>query len=73
MDPAHQRMGIGAALLARAKAWAVEQGATETALDTASKAKEQINFYLACGYSEVDFTRWPGKTYESSIFAKELL
>jgi len=73
VEPDWQGKGVGSALLSRAEAWACEQGADETALDSAAKAKELIDFYLSRGYSEVDFTRWQGKNYESLIFAKELM
>jgi GNAT superfamily N-acetyltransferase len=45
VDPAHRSEGIGAALLAEARSWAGERGATHLELDTAEARRDAQRFY----------------------------
>jgi GNAT superfamily N-acetyltransferase len=45
VDPARRSEGIGAALLARAREWAAERGATHLELDTAEARSDAQRFY----------------------------
>jgi GNAT superfamily N-acetyltransferase len=45
VDPAHRSEGVGAALLAEARSWAGERGATHLELDTAEARRDAQRFY----------------------------
>ncbi|WP_428267378.1 GNAT family N-acetyltransferase [Haliangium sp.] len=52
--PAHQRRGVGRALVAAAAAWARDQGATELASDTWADHEQSILAHQALGFEIVD-------------------
>ena len=70
--PSHQSRGIGSRLLARAESWAVSNGYSELALDTAEGAQHLVELYRRRGYEHVGFVHWEGKRYRSVLMAKRL-
>jgi ribosomal protein S18 acetylase RimI-like enzyme len=52
VDPAHQGLGVGRALLAEAESWMASAGRPRVYLETAGRAQYAPTraFYLACGY-----------------------
>ena len=57
--PTHERTGTGRRLMARAEAWAREQGHTRLTLETGATNTAARSFYAALGYvtEEVVLTR----------------
>ena len=70
VDPAHQGMGCGKALLHAAEHWARKRGYCELALDTPASASHLIAFYRAQGFRGVGEMHKPGKAYRSAILSK---
>ncbi len=54
VDPAHQKSGVGRALLARAEEEARQAGFDSIYLYTHEKMTENLAFYSAIGYAEFD-------------------
>lgn len=54
VEPAHQRQGIGRALVEAAERWAHEAGFHEIASDTELENADGIAAHLALGYEEVE-------------------
>jgi aminoglycoside 6'-N-acetyltransferase I len=54
VDPAHQRGGIGRALVAAAEAWALAHGFDEIASDTELENVTGLAAHLALGFEETD-------------------
>lgn len=52
VDPAHQGLGVGRALLEAAERWVAEEGRARVYVETAGRAQYEPTraFYLACGY-----------------------
>ena len=72
VDPQAQDSGLGKSLLQAAEAWALSQGFSELALDTAEPATHLIALYRKWGYEIVDHVQWPEKTYCSVVMSKQL-
>ncbi|HVF19934.1 MAG TPA: GNAT family N-acetyltransferase [Mycobacteriales bacterium] len=72
VDPAHQRSGLGSALVAHVERRALALGAAELALDTAEQATDLIDWYLRLGYRRVDRVDWPATNFVSVVLAKSL-
>ncbi|MCC7138660.1 MAG: GNAT family N-acetyltransferase [Planctomycetes bacterium] len=72
VDPAVQRRGVGAALLAEAERVARAAGAVEVLGDTAETATHLVEYYRRRGWYVVGSVHWPGKTYRSVLLAKAL-
>jgi aminoglycoside 6'-N-acetyltransferase I len=54
VEPAHQRRGIGRALVRAAEAWALEHGYDEIASDTEIENATGLAAHLALGFEETD-------------------
>lgn len=72
VEPRARGTGIGRALYDRAQEYAVSNGATAMALDTAVSATELIQMYRRWGYREIARHRWGATNYESVVMRKEL-
>jgi GNAT superfamily N-acetyltransferase len=72
VEPEHQKVGIGSALLTFVEALARERGVQELALDTSEHAVDLIQFYTLKGYRFIEFIRWPNVNYRSVVLAKKL-
>ena len=72
IDPSTQNQGLAQALLRTAEDWALAQGYAAMAADMAEGASELTGFYRHMGYRAVAQHQWPGKTYRSNIFRKDL-
>lgn len=72
VDPSHQGLGVGKALLQAAEGWARKHGYHELALDTPAAATHLIAFYRAQGFRVVGEMHKPGKRYSSAILSKKL-
>ena len=72
VDPAHQGLGIGRALLDFAEQSARDGGAAELALDTSEHAAALLDFYARHGYRQVETVRWPVTNYSSLVLSKTL-
>jgi GNAT superfamily N-acetyltransferase len=70
VEPGHQKVGIGAALMARAESRAAECGAAVIALDTAEPARHLIAYYERRGYRIVDITQWKVTNYRSVVMSR---
>jgi GNAT superfamily N-acetyltransferase len=73
VDPDFQSQGIGLALMQACETWALQQGFTELALDTAQPAQHLVGWYQKLGYRIVDSVHWQGKVYVSHVFSKQLI
>jgi GNAT superfamily N-acetyltransferase len=72
VDPALQGAGLGRRLLDSAEAYALGQGCSEIALDTAEGADALIRLYERWGYAIVDRVDWDATNYVSVVMAKRL-
>lgn len=72
VEPELQGQGVGSRLMVHCEARALNDGATELALDTAVPAEHLIRWYTALGYREVGRIDWPVTNYESVILSKQL-
>lgn len=72
VEPGCQGQGIGSQLLARAEEWAIEQGCSKLALDTAEPASHLLKFYDHRGYTPINAVQWSEKAYRSVILCKHL-
>ena len=72
VDPAVQRRGVGAALLAEAGSIARAAGAVEVLGDTAETATHLVDDYGRHGWPAVGHVHGPGKTHRSALLAKAL-
>ena len=72
IEPSHQGLGIGRALLQRAEQWAREHGYRELALDTAERAAHLVQLYTRRGYRHVGWVTWPGKDFRCAVLSKPL-
>jgi len=72
VDPSHQGLDFGKALLASAERWARKRGYSELALDTPVDAAHLIGFYRSRGFRLVGEFQKPGKHYRSAIMGKTL-
>lgn len=59
-------------LIDAAEAWALTQGFTQIALDTAEPAAALRARYARRGYADVGTLQWAGKTYRSVLMCKPL-
>jgi GNAT superfamily N-acetyltransferase len=67
VDPAFKGQGIGRTLHQAAVEYALSKGARFLSLDTAAPAHDLIDTYTRWGYTIVERTSWPGKSYESVL------
>lgn len=72
VDPSLRRNGLGAALLSLVEELALEDGATELALDTAETAHHLVAYYGRRGYRLVDHVQWDVTNYRSVVLSKTL-
>jgi GNAT superfamily N-acetyltransferase len=72
VDPCHQGLGCGKALLQAAEEWTREHGYRELALDTPSDASHLVAFYRTQGFRVVGEMHRPGRRYRSAILSKTL-
>ena len=72
LDPDYRGQGLARMLLRQAEDWARERGYAAMAVDMAEGATELCAFYRHMGYRVVSSMRWPGKTYLSLVFRKDL-
>jgi GNAT superfamily N-acetyltransferase len=72
VDPAFRGRGVGRALHEHAVQFALANGATAMALDTAVPATHLIELYAKWGYREVERCQWNDTNYESVIMKKDL-
>ena len=72
VDPSHQGLECGKALMAAAEQWARKRGYCELALDTPLDAAHLIGFYRSRGFRLVGEFHKPGKHYRSAIMSKAL-
>lgn len=72
VDPSHQGLDCGKALLAAAEQWARRRGYCELALDTPADAAHLVGFYRSRGFRLVGEFHKPGKPYRSVIMSKTL-
>lgn len=72
VDPACQRGGVGAGLMAACEQWARAGGHRALALDTAMPAGHLRERYRRTGFAEVASVQWDGKRYRSVIMVKPL-
>lgn len=72
VHPALRGQGLAERLMDAAECWAVEQGYTHVALDTAKPAEALQRRYARRGYVEVGAVQWAGKTYASVVMVKAL-
>ena len=70
VDPAFQRMGIGARLLEIVEELARDMGAAEIALDTSEHATRLLELYHSRGYRVVDTVQWEDTNYRSLVLSK---
>lgn len=72
--PEHAGKGIGRALHDNAVTYAMQQGATRVALDTANAADQLIAMYIRWGYAVVGTCDWrPFTNYESVVMLRTLI
>ncbi len=72
VHPDCRGQGLAEQLIAAAEAWALAQGFTQIALDTAEPATALRRRYERRGYVTVGGVQWQGKTYASVLMAKPL-
>ncbi len=72
VDPRHQRLGIGRALMRAAAAWARVRGFTELALDTPVPAADLRVYYARQGFGLVDIVQVDGRDYRSAVMSRAL-
>lgn len=72
VHPDCRGQGVGERLIAAAEAWALAQGFTQIALDTAEPAIALRRRYERRGYVTVGAVQWQGKTYASVLMVKAL-
>lgn len=72
VDPDHQRLGIGTALLERVIQSARAAGCRELACDTAESATHLIALYERHGFRVVDRANWNMVNYASVILSRPL-
>ena len=73
VEPALQRAGLGARLVAHVESRATALGAQELALDTSEHATWLIAWYERLGYRQVDRADWrPQVNYRSVVLSKTL-
>jgi GNAT superfamily N-acetyltransferase len=72
VDPPFQGCGIGDKLVEHCEQWALKQGLTYIALDTAEPAQHLRSRYQRLGYRDVGFVQWESKAYRSVIMVKQL-
>jgi uncharacterized damage-inducible protein DinB/GNAT superfamily N-acetyltransferase len=72
VEPALQRAGLGARLMAHCERVARERGAARLVLDTAEPAAHLRTWYERLGCRAIGVDQWPGKTYRSVIYEKPL-
>jgi GNAT superfamily N-acetyltransferase len=72
VHPLARGQGVGEALIEAAEAWALAQGFSFVALDTAEPATALRARYVRRGYGEVGTVQWAGKTYASVLMHKAL-
>jgi D-alanine-D-alanine ligase len=73
VDPAHQRQGIGAALLKDAEEWMASSGRARIYIETSTRARYDgtRRFYLACGYElAAELPEFYGPEDGKAIFLK---
>jgi GNAT superfamily N-acetyltransferase len=70
--PAHQRNGIGAALLHTAESWARSRQYRELALDTPASAEALRDYYGRCGFRLSEVVQLEGKAYLSVVLSKAI-
>jgi GNAT superfamily N-acetyltransferase len=70
--PELQGLGIGTALLKYAEQFALEDGATELALDTVGEAHDLIEYYIRRGFRKVGEAKWDAVNYRSVILSKTI-
>ncbi len=73
VSPELQGQGIGALLMDRLEARALELGCTELALDTADRAVHLIHMYEKRGYRHVGTHQWSITNYQSVVLSKTLV
>ncbi|MCY4745206.1 GNAT family N-acetyltransferase [Pelomonas sp. UHG3] len=72
VHPDCRGQGLAEQLIAAAEAWALAQGFTQIALDTAEPATALRRRYERRGYRTVGGVQWRGKTYASVLMVKTL-
>lgn len=72
VHPDHRGAGHARRLLDRVIEHATASGAVMIGLDTAAPAMTLRRLYELWGFRDRELIRWPGKTYESVVMAKEL-
>jgi GNAT superfamily N-acetyltransferase len=72
VHPDCRGQGVGERLIDAAEAWALAQGFTQIALDTAEPATALRRRYERRGYVTVGTVQWQGKTYASVLMVKAL-
>lgn len=72
VHPDCRGQGVGKQLIDAAEAWALAQGFTQVALDTAKPAEQLQRRYARRGYVPVGEVQWAGKTYGSVLMVKTL-
>jgi GNAT superfamily N-acetyltransferase len=72
VEPRFQGLGIGDKLVEHCEQWALKQGFTHMALDTAEPAQHLRVRYQRLGYRDVGEVQWEGKVYRSVIMVKQL-
>jgi uncharacterized damage-inducible protein DinB/predicted N-acetyltransferase YhbS len=72
VEPALQRAGLGARLMAHCEQAARARGAARIVLDTAEPATHLRAWYERLGYHAIGADQWPGKAYRSVVYEKWL-
>jgi len=72
VHPDHRGQGVGEQLMDAAETWALAQGFSQLALDTAEPAAALRRRYERRGYTTVGSVQWQGKTYASALMCKPL-
>jgi GNAT superfamily N-acetyltransferase len=72
VHPDFRGQGVGEQLMDAAEGWALEQGFSKLALDTAEPAIALRRRYERRGYVAVGSVQWQGKTYASVLMTKAL-
>ena len=70
VEPSHQGLGCGKALLRSAERWACQHGYRELALETPAGATHLLAFYKLQGFRVVAEMQKPGKHYHSTVLSK---
>jgi len=73
VEPAFQRRGVGAALVAAAERHARALHAAELACDTATNATALVAFYHRLGYCDIEVVQWEGDDHQSIVLSKTLV